>query len=197
MELNFRLWLERTLYHGTVIDNLGSIKKLGLFGSDADDKNSFVYQAYANGFDSDKQWRQYARDKEVPVFMTDKDQLNKAINAMHHHIGTKLGKYFHGVTDNDVRNHGLLVIVKDTENSVTKAGNDDTWRDDYIGIEPEDYYSSGERADGFLYGNKLIRFLNKMGYETIPDEKYKQKLAGWQKSKDYASYKKYPLFANI
>jgi len=199
MKMSFKSWLvsEKTLYHGTVIDNLDSIKKVGLFGSDADDSKSFVHDAYASSFDDEKHWKDYAKDKEVPVFMADKASLSKSVNGMMHHVGQKLKKSFHDVSDNDIRNHGLLVIIKDEENEIPKYKSDQDYdhENQYIGLEPDDYFADSASGDGFLYGNKLIKFLNKNGVTMTPDQKTINKVHGWEQSKEFATNKKkYPLF---
>ena len=195
-KMNFKKWLysERTLYHGTVIDNLDSIKRVGLVGADPEDQSSFVYQAYSGMFDNKKQYKSYMRDRSIPVFLSDKESLNKSLSAMKFHIGKKLKKDLYSVTDMDIRNHGLLVIVKDTENYIDKAA-DDSYRtdDDYrFGVEPDDYYSDdGVSGDIFLYGSKLVNYLNQRGLEIVPDEKYAKKISGKKNAVDLV---KYPLF---
>jgi len=198
--------IARTLYHGTVIDNMQSIKNIGIIGMDLDeakDQNSFVSDAYSGSYD-DETWDYLKRQNiTVPVFMTDKEELGKALGAMKHHISKKLGKSYHDVNDNDIRNHGLLVIIKDEENDYEQSGEEiqPYEQESYFGIEPYDYYADQVSGDGFLYGNKLITFLNKMGVSVIPDEKTKTKLEGWQRGKDIATERKerkqYPLFQEI
>jgi len=197
--------IAKTLYHGTVIDNMQSIKRVGLIGMDVDEaeeQNSFVADAYSGSYD-DESW-DYLKQQDitVPVFMTDKEELDKAVTAMTHHISKKLNKGYHDVTDNDIRNHGLLVIVKEGDDYEQSGEELQPYeQESYLGIEPYDYYADQVSGDGFLYGNKLIMFLNKMGVSVIPDEKTKTKLEGWQKGKEIATEKRekerYPLFQEI
>lgn len=51
-DLTFKKWLiennieQKTLYHGTIIDHLDSIKRHGLVPGDIEDQKSFVYDSY-------------------------------------------------------------------------------------------------------------------------------------------------------
>jgi len=81
------------------------------------------------------------------------------------HIAKKLDKGFHDVNDNDIRNHGLLVIIKDGDQATTHRPEDD---ENYYGqhphtVEPGDYYGEHLPADGFLTGAALMRFLRQHG----------------------------------
>lgn len=101
---------ERTLYHGTIADYEGSIRQYGLQGGWHGPLGSFVSQHY----DSQEYGEPTEDDEDDEVvFATHKQELGKAVNAMVHHISQKLKKEFHDVTDNDIRNYGLLVIIKD------------------------------------------------------------------------------------
>ena len=108
-----RVLEERTLYHGTVIDNEDSIKTFGLAAGMGDEK-SFVNTSYDEYPPED--------DDDGVVFLADKKELGKAINAMVHNIGSKLNKNFHSVTDIDIRNHGLLVVVPDEDKPQKTCG---------------------------------------------------------------------------
>lgn len=185
-DLTFKTWLiesnieQKTLYHGTIIDNLDSIKRHGLVPGDIEDQKSFVYDAYSSSFEDEDTFDQYVKDKEIPVFLTDKEELDRAITAMKFHISKKLGLEHLGyVTDNHIRNHGLLVIIRN-HSALRFNYKDHEMQDEFFGLEDGDYFSQGEIATGFLYGNKLVKFLNKLGHETIPDEKWRKKLQGWK-----------------
>ncbi len=147
--MNFRNWLiaERTLYHGTVIDNLDSIKNNNLQGSAGD----FVRHAYDD-----------ISDLPELVFAADKQKISSAVTAMVHHIGVKLKKDFHDVNDNDILNHGLIVVVKDGDSYSKRRGEDD-YEDHPATVEPGDYYADQMDADGFLRGRVLIRLLRRLG----------------------------------
>jgi len=154
--MNFKEWLisERTLYHGTVVDNEPTIKQYGLVGGWHGPLGSFVQHAYGDDYENSSE------DDEI-VFATDKQNLNKAVTAMVHHISNKLNKSFHDVTDNDIKNHGLLVVIKDSD---LKPHDPNRQYDRLpIGVEPGDYYDSSMGADLFLKGSTLVRVLRKHG----------------------------------
>ncbi len=150
------LLVERTLYHGTITDNEESIRKYGLVGGWQGPLGGFVNHVYG-----DEEYGEPTEDDEI-VFLTDKDDLGKAVGAMVFHIGQKLGKDLHDVSDNDVRNFGLLVVVKDRETQ-TDRGEEDPYRQLPRGVEPGDYFASQVGADYFLKGSALLRFLRRQG----------------------------------
>lgn len=137
----------RTLYHGTLIDNLDSIKKYGVqsgFGG-----SSFVDHYY----DEDDEQEEF-------VYFADKHTLSKALTAMIFHISKKLNKNFHDVSEKDIKKHGLLIIAKnvDIEDSYADPENTEDWAE-FRGVESEDYYFSSLNGDIYLIGNKLVSFL--------------------------------------
>jgi hypothetical protein len=158
--IGFKEWIknleEKTLYHGTLADYEPSIKAHGLKGGWHGPLGSFV----ANYYDDDE-YGEPNEDDEI-VFMTDKKRLGKAVNAMVFHIEKKLNKEFHDVTDNDIRNHGLLVMIKDAD-AKQYDPMDYQQQNAPRGLEDQDYYSSKERGDVFLKGSALIRFLQRYG----------------------------------
>ena len=157
--MDFKTWLslqEKTLYHGTIVDNEPTIRKYGLRGGWHSPIGSFVSKFY-----NDDEYGEPTEDDKV-IFMADKQDLGKSVNAIVHHVAAKLGKDFHDVTDNDIRNHGLLVIIKD--------GDSDATRYDYAtaissprGAEDGDYYAPSASADVLLKGAALLRFLRNNG----------------------------------
>jgi hypothetical protein len=152
----FRQFIERTLYHGTIVDHEPSIRQLGLFGQMGDFQTSAGYM--------DKEYGPHSEDDEV-VFMADKEKLGAAVTAMVHHISKKLGKGFHDVSDNDIRNHGLLCVMRDGE--ADRRPKYDMEEDPMVqyprGAEPGDYYASSAKPDYFLKGAALIRMLRRNG----------------------------------
>jgi hypothetical protein len=152
--MQFKEWLllERTLYHGTVIDNEPSIRKFGLVGGWHGSVGNFVKNAYGD------EYGEPTEDDEV-VFAADKSTLDKSVTAMIYHIGEKLSKDFQDVTDIDIRNHGLLVIIKDSE--LQSYDPYKAYDRTPMGLEDGDYYDSQMNADILLNGSALIRFLNK------------------------------------
>ena len=148
---------EKTLYHGTVVDFIPSIKKLGLIPS----VGEFVRTAYAGATDGDID--EYLKEL---VFATDKQQLSKAVNAITAQVGAKLHKDFHSVTDDEFQKYGALAIVKDGDSVMSHRDKDD---ENYYGnypytVEPGDYYSEDSvGVDYILTGTKLISFLKRFG----------------------------------
>ena len=152
--MDFRQFLERSLYHGTVIDNLDSIRSFGLEPEIGD----FVRSAYAGdyeaaGVDID--------DEEPGTFFADKKSLIGALGAMKHHIAKKLVKDFHSITPIDIINHGLLLKVKDA---------DIPQYDPYYhqpntpGAEEGDYIAQERvRPDQYITGQGIIRLLRAAG----------------------------------
>lgn len=194
------LKLARTLYHGTIIDNLESIKNIGLSGSELNQSGTLVHDSY-RGVYSDNEWEGES-NKEVPVFMSDKHSLGSSVTAMRFNIAKKLKKTIQEVTDLDILNHGLLVVIKDEDNQVSQFDADNFHssldQEKFFGLEDGDYYSEGENAHAFLQGNNLVRFLNKNRYRVNPNQKWDSKLKGWKKSREDAELReerrKYPLF---
>lgn len=149
---------ERTLYHGTLIDYKDSIDKYGIQGGWHGPLGSFVSQFYDS-----EEYGTPTEDDEV-VFVADKYSLDKSVNAMVHHIAQKLQKNFHDVSDNDIRNHGLLVIIKDSE--LEPYSSDDrrwAYENPPRGVEQGDYFANSMKGDIFLRGSSLIRFLKQRG----------------------------------
>lgn len=101
----------RSLYHGTLIDHLDTIKRQGLQPG----IGNFVQDAY--GLDEDNNYDQgdeepYSAEElgiEPAVFMADKQRMDRALTAIRHNVANKLGIDFHDVTPQHVQSHGLLV----------------------------------------------------------------------------------------
>jgi len=158
--MNFRKWLnERTLYHGTVIDNEPTIRKYGLHGGWHEPENTWVGDAYGGDYEAAGVDR--TEDDDV-IFMTDKEQLDKSLGAMVFHIGKKLNKDYHDVTDTDIRNHGLLVIMKDMDLEPYDPDSD-LYYAPPMGAETGDYFSPSEQGDLFLRGPAMLRYLKRHG----------------------------------
>lgn len=178
---------EKTLYHGTLIDNKNTIEKEGLNPI----IGNFVSSSYGTSYDFDEDNYSYTNLDSAEywgvTFAADKDSLKSAIYAMKHNIGRKLNKNPHDVTLNDIRNHGLLVVIDSEEYSdwVQHPKNpDETYYYEYDpppSVEPGDYWTrDGGIPKYFLTGSKLIKFI----------EKHKSKLnENWEKS----TFKKYKL----
>jgi hypothetical protein len=149
---------ERTLYHGTTVDNAKQIEKYGLVPQRGD----FVSNAYGGEYDSEEDF-----ENEVPelTFAADKKTLDHAVTAATHHIANKLGKNFHDVTDQEFIRHAAIIKMYDESDFTHRPEDDDNYRGEHpTSVEPGDYYSeSGAVADEILTGNSMIRLLKKYG----------------------------------
>ena len=155
----------RTLYHGTSIDNYDSIKDTGL----VPDTGNFVSDAYSGEY--------YAAGvKFDPVdvtYATDKDDLGKAITAMMYSVSNMLGKEFHRLTLNELKNYGMLVIMKEGEEYMERRPLEGTgpwgdWQGEtdnrYPTVELGDYFSEENQGPvEILVGNKMVEFLTRNG----------------------------------
>jgi hypothetical protein len=162
----------KTLYHGTCVENLGSIKQYGLLPQ----AGAFVSEMY--GLD-------YA-EEDLPelVFAADKSRLKAAVTAMYVAVARSLGKGVMGMHDLsplDIRSHGAIVVVKGEPGGGEPP---EGWehrpadREEYTWemvnhtrnlhtVEPGDYYSEDQQPFSFvLTGPALIRFLYRNGFWT-------------------------------
>jgi hypothetical protein len=156
--MDFKQFLERSLYHGTIIDNLDSIRSIGL----QPDIGDFVKHAYGGDYEAGGA---NIDDEEPAIFLTDKPELEKALTAMKHHIAKKLNKGWHDVTERDVVNHGLLIKCKDEDNSIPRY---DPYHHQPAtpGGEENDYISTGVLSgDQFIRGNGIIRAMRAAGVD--------------------------------
>jgi hypothetical protein len=165
---------ERTLYHGTSNAYFDSIQKRGLTGELGD----WVKDAYGPNVDIDPE--NWEEELGGVTFAADKSNINAAVGAMRFHVGKKLGKYLQDVTEDDLRQHGMLVIIRDVEEpekvKYPEDIEDDTWYhrpkddEDYYGaypiaVEPGDWFTRGSGAiiDDVLVGNKMLQLVRRMG----------------------------------
>ena len=180
--MEFKQWLERTLYHGTVIDNKDSIEKYGIDPEWHDGAGPFIKGMYGSNY----------LNQPTGVFLADKKDLDKSLTAIVYHISIKLNKDFHSVTDNDIRNHGMLAIFHDAwdergqdyNHSIEKY--DPYYRSDVIGAEDNDYISQDNiKPDKIVTGSALIRLMRKLyvwprkdfGWTMAPDDPKSQKVS--------------------
>jgi len=164
---------ERTLYHGTVVDNEKSISDLGLFPS----VGNFIKQMY------DEEESDFDEDEQSLVYAADKQSLKKSLNAITAQVGKKLNKNFHDVTVNDIRNHGLLAVIKTGDEVMTKAPSGKEYHmkygphTNYRFLEPDDWYSAGSvGVDYFLKGSKLINFFKRHGLSLATSQEKREEL---------------------
>lgn len=153
-----KLILEKTLYHGTIIDFVPNIEKGGLLPS----VGEFVKDAYdMSGYDEDIDPDDYLKDL---VFATDKEQLDKAVTAITAQIAKKLNKNFHSVTDDEFIRYGAIVKVYDGETAFEYRPKGDERHEYPYTVEPGDYYSEGSiDVDEILTGHRMIRLLKRYG----------------------------------
>lgn len=165
---------EISLYHGTTLDNASSISEIGL----VPDIGDFIIDMYAGGYETSGL---DIEDHVSPLsFATDKHNMKKAVNAMIYQISKKLGKTFHEVTLQDIRNHGLLVKIPGKPGEAIPPSGWEQRPEDYDmdwemmaeerglhSVEPGDYYTeypTGGVSKGYIQlirGSALIRFLKR------------------------------------
>ena len=97
---NKTLLNERMLYHGTIIDNVKSIKDIGLYPS----VGAWVKDTYGTSYDMD--------DIPEVLFAADKEGIEGAMGGVIAQIGYKLGKSYGDVTEDDVERYGALIKIE-------------------------------------------------------------------------------------
>jgi hypothetical protein len=143
----------RTLYHGTLRDHAASIDRYGIWPS----AGAFVEEMYGGEVPED--------DMPELLFMADKAGIEKAASAMAFQIYKKLGLgWTSDVTEQHVRNHGALCIIKDVEPGQVQYRGEDDDGDHPVTVEPGDYYDEdGVEVDTILTGPALVRYLRRFG----------------------------------
>lgn len=145
----------KTLYHGTLKDHKASIERHGLWGSVGD----FVLWGYGYYGSS-------VNDFQEIVYAADKVGIDRALTAITHHVGKKLGKDLQDVTNEEIKQHGMLVKILDGEESFCHRREDDdnNYNDEHpVTVEPGDYYTDCAAVDAFLTGNTMLRVLRRYG----------------------------------
>ena len=154
----------KTLYHGTSIDNYDSIKNIGL----VPDTGNFVSDSYAGEYEA----AGVEFDPAPLVYATDKEDLSKAVTAMEYAVTKMLGKEWHDITLNELKNYGMIVIIKQGADYMEQRPHEEIgpWGDwqgetdnQYPAVEPGDYYSEDVQDGHILIGNKMVEFLTKHG----------------------------------
>lgn len=144
---------EWSLYHGTRADREASIRQRGLLPT-------------AGGFVSRSYDEYEAGDIPSLVFAADKRGMAQAVNAIAHHVGEKLNKDFHSVTDAEIKRHGMLVKLKDGQRYMAHRPEED---ENYYGqhpgtVEPGDWYSGEDvPPDQIIKGSTMLRVLSRHG----------------------------------
>ena len=172
-------WYKRaeiTLYHGTIVDNADSIREIGI----VPEIGSFVSNAYKDEYEA--AGIPFEENVAELSYATDKEDFDKAVTAMMHHIAEKLNKSFHDVTNLDIRNHGMIVKIKGSPGEAVPPSSFEQRPEDYDqdwemmaeerqlhAVEPGDYYSeypTGNVSSGdieLITGAALMRFLKRRG----------------------------------
>jgi len=155
----------RTLYHGTSINNYDSIKNIGL----VPDTGDFVSDSYAGEYEA----AGVEFDPVDVTYATDKQGLQRAVNAMEYAVGKMLNKNWGEVTSNELKSYGMLVIIKEGEDMFEHRPEEEIgpwgdWQGEtdnrYPSVEPGDYYSEGNVGPvQILIGNKMEKFLRRFG----------------------------------
>jgi len=169
-----RIFLEKTLYHGTVADNKEDILKYGLIPQ----VGTWVKDAYGHeyDFDSDMFDNNFDDPEEYwgVVFAGDKKGISAALGGIRYHVGKKLGKDLTDVTIDDIARHGLLVIINDDDeypDFIHKPDGDSRAEEKHDreyspppSVEPGDFWTRKSiRPKQVIEGNALIRFLRRYG----------------------------------
>lgn len=151
---------EKTLYHGTISDNIPSIEENGLVPT----VGEFVKHAYAGSAYGDTE--DYL---QALLYATDKKQLYKAKNAIIYQIANKLGKSFHSVTNEDFKKYGALAVIKNGDDYFKfHSQEDEEYGGAPLGVESRDYYTGEEiLPDYILTGEKMTSFFKKYGLYPI------------------------------
>jgi len=167
----------RTLYHGTSINNYNSIKDVGL----VPDVGNFVSDSYAGEYEASG----VEFDPTPLVYATDKEDLDKAVTAMTNAVANMLGKRYHDVSSNDLKNYGMLVIIKEGEDYFERRPWEENgiygdWQGEtdnqYPAVEPGDYFSEDGQDGEILVGNKMVDFLMKHGAWKYDAEELRKQL---------------------
>jgi hypothetical protein len=171
------MMLERTLYHGTVIDHKKDIEELGLIPMVGD----WVKRSYGTDidFEDDDMFVNDDRFDDADsyysvVFAADKNGIESALGGIRYHVGRKVGKGINEVSWLDIKNHGMLVIIDDEDGYERFVKHPRELSHDYDSehrpppqVEPDDYWTREHIGPSsirrILVGSALIRYLNKFG----------------------------------
>jgi hypothetical protein len=172
-----KLATSKTLYHGTSIDNVKSIKQKGLIPP----VGPWVERAYGHSMDLDPDSEDYGGSYESPVFdlvfAADKQELSKALGGITSSVAHKLGKNFHDVTDDEIEHYGALVVMRDSAKYFERSAPIDRQGDTigegtldqdqlerYPTVEPGDYFSEQIQDPSYiLTGKPMIRLFRRYG----------------------------------
>jgi len=155
----------RTLYHGTSIDNYDSIKNVGL----VPDTGDFVTDSYSGEYEA----AGVEFDPTPVTYAADKEGIRRAVTAMAYAVTKMLERGGHDITLNELKNYGMLVIVKEGAEHMEQRPKEEIgpwgdWQGEtdnrFPAVEPGDYYSEDSQGPvTILIGNKMVEFLTKKG----------------------------------
>lgn len=165
----FSLSMERTLYHGTTIDNAKQIAKEGLWPQTGNFTSQFYGEEFIGENDDGEDLYNSIKLEEL-IFATDKEDISKALTAMVAQIGIKLNKDMHYVTDEEILRNGALIVIREAGwEQRPKEDKNYRWEMEhedgsYGHVEPGDYYSDRHESFSFiLTGNKMMTILKRLG----------------------------------
>jgi len=161
---------DRTLYHGTSINNVKSIQQHGLVPQ----VGKWVSDSYGTEMDFDTDSEEYEGLYQKPVFdltfATDKEELSKALGGMVSAVAGMLGKQFHEVSDEELKRFGAIVVMYEADKAWSRKPKEDLsgqWEYEnpqYQTVEPGDYFSEKTKGvDRVLVGEPMIRLLRQYG----------------------------------
>jgi len=149
------------LYHGTLVGNKQSIIKHGL----NPEVGNYVETVH----------RLKSGEKFNTIFAADDRHIGHCEYAMRFHIGRLLGVPWCLVTSDQIRSHGLLVVVESTDDWKTVSFND--FYGGVVvpphGVGPNDWWYVGQEPVHpveYLEGKDVIRKIFFLGGFTITDE---------------------------
>jgi hypothetical protein len=144
------------LFHGTIVDNKQSIMDDGLIPG----IGNWVADSYGTEFETEEDYEQAVKKL---VFLADVYSLDKSVGAIIYNTGKKLGKSFHDVTEDDIRQNGLLAIIDFGYGKFEhrpENEKEDFYTEYPMTVEPGDWYSNeGIMPDRVLEGPQLMDFL--------------------------------------
>lgn len=151
-----RKWIDlfentaRTLYHGTLKENLPEIEKRLLVPT----VGSFVSDFYDRSGDEDYEAE---RDSLEPlVFAAQKQNINRCVTA----IIWRLRQKNIPVTPENVIRYGAIIAIKDRDNQFYHASPDEFgYAQHPEQVEPNDFYSYKEAEPFYVYQNAKLKDL--------------------------------------
>lgn len=165
----FSFAMEKTLYHGTTIDNAKKIAEEGMWPQTGGFTSQFYGDEYAGEDENGEDVYNETKLEEL-IFAADKEEVSKALTAMVAQIGVKLGKDMHSVTDEEILRYGALVVIR--EGGWERRPHEDKdyrWEMEHEDgshghVEPGDYYSGNHESFSYiLTGNKMMSILRQLG----------------------------------